>query len=181
MRYFLFSALLACASVACATSSQSQEMDQNLFTNHFAKVSQCRWYVDRFLSQSLQELASKGSVAELRDWVAQHKSNSFSVLVLDVQKVTARHGILDPSKEKDQMIAAQALLDVFSKMQGFSDSACDQVSFRDVFVEVLYQALGGEQGRIAASLRTSDVSGFVDLKWILLTELMAGKVETNQP
>lgn len=172
---WLSSAAILLASGGCAKDSQEMEMSVDAFHGHFAAQRACKAFVDSLVGPAIVGLTAQRSVADMRSWIQEETTNTFAIVVREVQSASIENPV-DPKSESDQLRLASALDDALRDFPGFGSSSCDS-DVREYVMESLYLGMGGPESEVAKELRSLGITGEREQRWVMITSLLAGTLQ----
>lgn len=164
---------------ACASPSPQVEEDTTMnlesMNQFFDEQKKCMEYINVITHPAVDLFSKESRIEGIREWVAKHKTDQLSILILKVQADTYRLGKINPTSKSDQKIIFSSLNKIIQLDPNFISSACGS-DVQEYVNEALYLGVGGENSKVAAQLARNGVEGSWEQRWALTALLMAGQI-----
>lgn len=153
----------------CSGNAVAADVDK-----YWERQEVCMRNVDELVRPAAVEMREIETAGEMREWLSAHREFGLSQLVAGMHRATGSLGALDPRSEADQLKAAAYLLNELREMKNFDASYCEE-NVKEYVMASFYRGLGGKNSRVAKRLRSNGIQDGWQLKWTLLTAVMANE------
>jgi len=154
---------------SCLAITEDEEIDANLFREHFNNQTRCMNFVNTSISDFLKGIDSIDRLDQMPSLLEKNQSNDFSNFLRQVREKSTNDEQYDPRSKNDHLEISNYIVDT---MGGWPElSKLCSIDVTEFFLDSLYLQLKHDDSKIFENLIQNGFIDSYDQKWALLFSL----------